>query len=172
MKEPEKSEPCPAVGADAPSVPEVERKSLQMEEVDQPVLPVKYETIELDIGSNSDDEGPSDPVHRLSAQKRDPYFSILDRYIADAHIAYREAKREAGRRREHEYSDLWEDRAERYRNVSVKIIEIVHKMQNGGKQNVVVEHRSSPERSSRAPRRPRPSDRQAHDPCASVARNV
>jgi hypothetical protein len=120
--------------------------------------------IELDIKSDSDFD-PDDLAHVLLAEPAEPRIRILNKFIADAFVHYRDAKRAAkdyGQTR----AEYWEERADRHADRAIKWIELAEKMESHGQQKVVVEHRNDPDRQGRTGRRVRAAVRQPQDASA------
>jgi hypothetical protein len=122
----------------------------------------KLETIELDIGSDSD-FNPDDPAHEMMACRGPAHLRMYKRFIVDLFVDYREARQAARRYEDGAYRIRWEERAERYAERAITLIETVHKMENHGQQKVVVEHRNDPDRQARTARRARSSVRQTQE---------
>lgn len=119
------------------------------------------ELIELDIGSESG-FNPDDLAHLVLVEPADPHIRILNQFVADSFVRYREARR-AGRNQSEARAAHWEERSEYYADRTIKIIEMAHKMRNHGQQKVVVEHRNDPDRQAPASRRSRSTVRQTQD---------
>lgn len=164
--------PSPAA-SEAAEPPRLGHQYLNAPEAEEPRSAAKQETIELDISSDSDRES-SDPVYRVLERSisHDPYIALLDRYLADAHIAYRNAMRIAREFGGNEYSTRWEDRAFVYADRAAKTIDQIYKLQNRGQQKVVVEHRNDSDRQVRTPRQARQGVHRVHDGSVNAPRKA